>query len=311
MNHHGHDHHHHSHHHAASNGEKTLNWAIFANILLTVAQVIGGLVSGSLSLIADAIHNLSDAAALIVASLGIRIGKRPADKHKTFGYKRAETISALINFVVLVSIGFFLCIEAIERLMNPQVIEGMLVVYISIIALIVDVVTAVIIFKRTKDSMNMKAAFAHNIADAAASVAVLISGLLIHFFSWFWIDPLLTFAIAAYIIWHGLHGLPRAIHLLMDGTPHDLDMKDIIQSIESVNGVENAHHMHIWQIDEWKNALESHVVIQDISKIETVKTAIKEMLLEKYEITHSTLEFEDVENRDCFLETGTADCHDH
>lgn len=289
---------HHDHSHGPDKGEKTLNLAILANVLLTVVQIISGLISGSLSLIADSIHNLSDAAALVVASMAIKIGKRPADSHKTFGYRRAETVAALINFVVLVSIGVFLCIEAIDRFMHPEPVEGVIVMVIATIALIIDVFTAVLIFRNAEQSMNIKAAMLHNIADALSSLAVLFSGLLIYLYDWNWIDPVLTLLIAVYIISHGLIGLPKAVHLLMDGTPEDIDIAAVAKSIEAIDGVSDSHHLHIWRIDEWRNALEAHVVIKDLSQIEPVKFAIKKMLKEEYKIIHSTLEFEDAHHDD-------------
>lgn len=302
-----HQHQHHNHgqapHKSEDMAEKTLNLAIFANILLTFAQIIGGLVSGSLSLIADSVHNLSDAVALIVASLAIKIGKKPADHTKTFGYKRAETIAALINFVVLVSIGVFLCIEAVDRFLNPQPITGMIVVIIAAIALVVDLATALLIYSSSKDSMNLKAAMAHNIADAMGSVAVLISGIVIHYYNdLVWIDPALTVMIALYVIAHGLFGLPQAIHLLMDGTPRHIKVPDVAETISKVDGVLEAHHIHIWKIDEWRAALEAHVIVKDLTQIESIKKQIKDALLADHNISHSTLEFEDGDNRDNFLD---------
>lgn len=300
-----HQHHNHDHapHHNGDMAEKTLNLAIFANVLLTFAQIIGGLISGSLSLIADSVHNLSDAAALVVASLAIKIGKKPADHTKTFGYKRAETIAALINFVVLVSIGVFLCIEAVDRFLNPQPITGMIVIIIAAIALVVDLATALLIYSSSKDSMNLRAAMAHNIADAMGSVAVLISGIIIHYYNdLVWIDPALTVMIALYVIGHGLYGLPQAIHLLMDGTPNHIKLPEVAETISNIDGVLEAHHIHIWQIDEWRAALEAHVVVEDLTKIESIKASIKKALLDKHNISHSTLEFEDGDDKDNFLD---------
>ncbi len=311
----GHTHDEHDHHHDHKNlAENTLNWAIVANVLLTILQIAGGLISGSLSLVADAVHNLSDAAALAVAAFAIKIGKKPADVHKTFGYKRAETIAGLINFVALVTIGIFLCFEAMGRFMEPEPIAGIMVMWIAGVAIVIDLVTAFLIMRSAKDSMNMKAALIHNIADAAGSVAVLISGLLIYLYNWIWIDATLTVLIAIYVIAHGLHGLPQAIHLLMDGLPKNVSQPDVIKDIESVPGVLNTHHVHIWQIDEWRNALEAHVIVKDLTKIEEIKLQIKQALANNHKITHSTLEFEDGNNKDNFLDpcaVDHTDCHVH
>ena len=155
----------HSHGDPSEIGEKRLWWAVAANILLTLAQIIGGIVSGSLSLIADALHNFSDAASLLIALVAIRIGRKPPDQFKTFGYKRAETIAALINLTTLIIIGLYLCYEAIMRFITPEPIAGWTIVIVAAIALVVDIFTALLTYSQSKTSMNIKAAFLHNLTD--------------------------------------------------------------------------------------------------------------------------------------------------
>lgn len=294
----GHHHHHHphGHHHCHGDpsdmGERKLILAVAANVLLTFFQVIGGLVSGSLSLIADALHNFSDAASLVIALFAIRIGRRPADQFKTFGYKRAETIAALINLTALVMIGLYLCFEAGMRFFDPEPITGWVVIAVAGIALIVDLYTAAITYTRAAESMNMRAAFLHNLSDALASVGVMVSGALILLYGWVWVDALMTLMIAGYVLYHCAHDMPRVIHLLMEGTPEGIAIKDVIAAMESHDGVDNVHHVHIWQLDEGRSALEAHVVIEDAAKIDEVKRALKAQLNEKFSIAHSTLEFE-------------------
>lgn len=169
----------HNHHHAEDMGDRRLLIAIIINMLLTLAQVIGGIVSGSLSLIADALHNFSDAASLLIAWVARKIGRQPADHFRTFGYKRAEVIATLINLVSLVIIGIYLIYEAIWRTFEPQVIEGWTVVIVASVALVIDIATAILTFTMSKNSMNIKAAFLHNVSDALASVGVIIAGTLI------------------------------------------------------------------------------------------------------------------------------------
>ena len=169
----------HSHGNPSEIGERRLWWAVGANMLLTLAQVIGGLISGSLSLIADALHNFSDAASLLIALVAIRIGRKPPDQFKTFGYKRAETVAALINLTTLIIIGLYLCYEAVMRFINPEPVAGWTVVIVAGIALTVDLFTAVLTYSKSKSSMNIKAAFLHNVSDALASVGVIITGTLI------------------------------------------------------------------------------------------------------------------------------------
>ena len=286
----------HNHHHGDPSeiGEKRLWWAVGANMLLTIAQIVGGLISGSLSLVADALHNFSDAASLLIALVAIRIGRKPPDKFKTFGYKRAETIAALINLVTLVIIGLYLCYEAIMRFITPEPIAGWTIVIVAGIALIVDVFTALLTYSQSKTSMNIKAAFLHNVTDALASVGVIVAGTLIVLYGWVWTDAAMTLLIAGYVLYQGFTTLPKVIHLLMEGTPEHIDINEVIKALEEHTGVQNAHHVHIWQLDEQRNALEAHIVISGDADMDTVKVSIKAILHDKFYIDHSTLEFENV-----------------
>ena len=272
--------------------EKRLFIATFVNILLTVAQIIGGLISGSLSLISDALHNFSDAASLLLALLAVKIGQKKPDLSKTFGYQRAEMVAALINFTTLIIIGLFLMYEAVIRLIYPKPISGWMVVIIAIIALIVDIITAMLTYKESKKSMNIKAAFLHNLTDALASVGVVVAGTLILLYNWLWVDAVVTFLISAYVLWQGLREIPKAIHLLMEGSPYDVDIVEIIDGVERLGGVKELHHVHVWQINEQLNALEAHVVVENHLDNASLKKEIKQLLKQKYHIGHSTLEFE-------------------
>ena len=288
---HAHDHHHH-HHDVENMGDRRLGFAIAINMLLTLAQVIGGVVSGSLSLIADALHNFSDASSLLIAYAARKIGRQPADQFKTFGYKRAEVIATLINLVILVIVGLYLVYEAVWRIFDPQIITGWTVVIVASIALIIDLSTAFLTYTMSKDSMNIKAAFIHNVSDALASVGVIIAGTLILLYQWYWTDTLFTFVIAGYVLYQAALLLPETIHILMEGAPEDINIDDVIHVMESVNGVSNVHHVHLWRLDEHRNALESHVVIKDFNETESIKQSLKSEIEKKFSISHSTLEFE-------------------
>lgn len=285
---------HHHDHGAEQMGDKRLVAAVAVNLVLTVAQVVGGLFSGSLSLIADALHNLSDAASLGIALFARKIGRKPPDRFKTFGYKRAEVIAALINLTTLILIGLYLVYEALWRFVQPEEIHGWTVVIVAGIALLVDVVTACLTYAQSKHSMNIKAAFLHNVSDALASVGVIIAGTLILRYGWYWVDTLLTLVIAGYVLWQGFMLLPKSIHLLMEGTPEHLDLQEVITAMESVDGVINVHHVHIWQLDEHHNALEAHVVshITAAEEAAQLKRRLKDLLESRFAIGHSTLEFE-------------------
>ena len=284
--------HHHHHGDPSEIGERRLWWAVLANIILTFAQIIGGILSGSLSLIADALHNFSDAASLLIALVAIRIGRKPPDQFKTFGYKRAETVAALINLTTLIIIGLYLCYEAMMRFVTPEPVAGWTVVIVAGIALVVDVFTALLTYSQSKTSMNIKAAFLHNVTDALASVGVIIAGTLILLYGWIWTDAAMTLIISGYVLWQGFTEIPKAIHLLMEGTPEGMEIKDVVAAMERERGVVNVHHVHVWQLDEHRNALEAHVVLSEITKIDEIKNLLKTMLHDKFHIEHSTLEFE-------------------
>ncbi len=282
----------HHHHDIEAMGDRRLGWAIAINMLLTLAQVVGGIVSGSLALIADALHNFSDAASLLIAWVARRIGRQPPDHFKTFGYKRAEVIAALINLITLVIVGLYLIYEAIWRLVEPRPIEGWTVVIVAGIALVIDVATAVLTYTMSRRSMNIRAAFLHNVSDALASVGVIIAGSLILLYGWYWSDTLLTLLIAGYVLYQAATLLPQTIHILMQGAPEGISLDDVIQAMEEVKGVNNVHHLHLWQLDEHENALEAHVVIDEFVNTEQIKQALKTVLEERFAIHHSTLEFE-------------------
>ncbi|MCC6143646.1 MAG: cation transporter [Candidatus Hydrogenedentes bacterium] len=284
----------HDHAHGQDLNENRLAIAVVANVLLTVAQVIGGLVSGSLALVADALHNLNDATSLGIAWLARRISRRPADEQRTFGYRRAEIIGALVNFTTLILIGLYLVYEAIVRFFQPQEIHGWTVVVLAGLALVVDVVTAFITYAGSKSSMNIKAAFIHNVSDALASVAVIVVGTLILLYEWYIVDPIVTLLIAAYVLYQGGTMLPRAIGILMEGVPPGLDIASVRAALMEPEAVIDAHHLHAWQLDEHHCAMEAHIVVaaDNISEMEQIKATLREICAKRFHIHHTTLELE-------------------
>lgn len=283
-------------HHAAGSmaglGEKKLLIAIILNIGLTFVQIGGGIFSGSLALIADALHNFGDAASLVVAYIAIKIGQRPADKHKNFGYKRAETVAALINLTTLVIVGVYLVYQAGERFMNPQEISGWTVVWVAAFAFVVDAFTALLTRKESSKSMNIRAVYLHNLTDALASIGVMITGALILIYGWVWTDAAMTLLIAGYVLWQGFKNMPDVIHVLMEGAPENLDMEEITRAMMAVKGVKDVHEVYAWRLDEHRNALEAHVVLENIKEMEAVKRRLKTLLIGTFKIERSTLEFE-------------------
>jgi len=289
-----HDHHH---HHVALDGPKgdrNLVLAIAVNLGLTVAQVIGGILSGSLALVADALHNLSDALSLVIAALARRVARKPADAGMTFGYARAETVAALINYTTLIVLGLYLCSEAIMRLLDPQPVAGWTVVIIAGIALVVDLVTAGLTFAMARDSQNIRAAFLHNLADAAGSIGVIVAGVGILAFDWWIIDPIVTLLIAGSILWLAFREIGGVIRVLMLGTPPDLDTEDVLNALAATDGVTDVHHAHLWQMDEHRPALQAHLVLseRDWARSESIRNEVKLTMQHRFGIRHVTLELE-------------------
>ena len=289
------------HDHTSITNKKALFWAIVINIILTIAQVIGGLLSGSLSLLADALHNFSDAGALIIAFIAEKISGLPSNDEMTFGYGRAQILGALINSVTLVIVGIYLFYEAYERFQDPQEINGWMVIWIAVIALVIDALTAWLTHAGSKESINMKAAFIHNISDALASIVVIISGVLILLYDVYWIDLVATILISAYILYQSVGLIKSSIKTLMQAVPEDLSKSEIAKKIRETEGVVDVHHVHVWAIYEKFRSLEAHVVVSntDFKKIEEIKKKVRGLLKKDFNIGHSTIEIESTEF-DCY-----------
>jgi cobalt-zinc-cadmium efflux system protein len=287
----------HDHGHAPidpNSGDRRVAIAIWANGLLTVAQVVGGIFSGSLALIADALHNFSDMASLVIAFAARKIARRPADERMTFGYGRVEIVAALINYTTLIVIGFYLIYEGGMRMIDPPEVMGWTVVILGGIALVVDTLTAMLTYSMQKGSVNIRALFLHNLSDALASVAVIVGGSLIILYDMRWVDPAITIGIAIYILYLSFTEIGGPIRTLMLGSPPDIDNEAVVEAMRKVEGVADVHYVHLWQMQEHEAALDCHVVVaaEGWSKIEEIKSAIKKRLKEEFGISHSSLEFE-------------------
>jgi cobalt-zinc-cadmium efflux system protein len=284
----------HHHHHEATTGDRRVLGAVVLNGVLTVAQIVGGIAAGSLSLIADALHNFSDAISLVIAFAARKIARRPADDAMTFGYVRAEIIAALINYTTLIIVGLYLAYEAVLRFVEPHPVDGWIVVIVASVALAVDAVTALMTYALSRKSMNIRAAFLHNLADALGSLGVIVAGTVIILFDWPIIDPIVTLLISGYVLWLAFAEIGGSIRMLMLGTPPDLDLNTLIESLREVEGVEDLHHVHAWAIDEDSIALEAHIIVADETGggDDAVRRRIKAMVGDRFGIRHTTLEIE-------------------
>ena len=291
--------HDHSHHHIdPASGDRRVSIAIWANALLTVAQVVGGIFSGSIALIADALHNFSDMASLVIAFAARKIARRPADARMTFGYGRIEVVAALINYTTLILVGVYLIYEGAMRLVDPPEVIGWTVVVLGGVALAVDTLTAMLTYSMQKEGANIRALFLHNLSDVMGSVAVILGGTLIILYDLRWVDPAITIGIALYILYLAITEIGGPIRTLMLGSPPDIEGSEVVGAICSVNGVRDVHHVHLWQMQEHEAAIDCHVVLTKEAwhRIEPIKAEIKARLKELFGIAHSSLEFEHEDN---------------
>lgn len=285
----------HHHHHSIDpdSGDRRIWIAVTVNVALTVIQIVAGIFSGSLALIADAVHNLSDALSLVIAFVARRIARRPADARMTFGYGRIEVVAALINYTTLIVVALYLATEGLQRLFAPQDVEGWIVVIVAGAALAVDVITALLVMRMARDSVNIRAAFLHNVADALASVAVVVAGTFILLFDWRLIDPIVTLGIAAYILWHAGREIIPVIQILMMGSPESPSTDEVVGFLRGKDGVKDVHHLHLWRMQEHETALEAHVVMAPDAVTAELRGRLKTELAERFGIRHAMLEFEE------------------
>lgn len=269
-----------------------LGVAVLINVLLTVAQIVGGLLSGSMSLLADALHNLSDAGAIVVAIVARRIGNRDADPTMTYGYKRAEIIGTLINSSALILVGVYLIFESAGKFLNPAPVDGWIMFWVAGIAFVIDAATAALTYSAgAKDNLNIRAAFIHNVSDALSSIAVIAAGVAILMYEVYFVDLIAAIGISAYVIYHGLRLLKRSVTILMQATPPHIRIDEVRASLEAISGVTQASHIHVWQLDDQRTLFEGHFTVETES-VERTKREIRQVLNEQFGISHSTLEID-------------------
>jgi len=283
-----------AHTHSHSSTGIRLVITIILNFTITVAEIIGGIISGSLSLISDALHNFSDGVSVIISYFAIKLKQKDFSSKHTFGFKRAEILAAVINSSVLVIISIYLFYEAVIRFQNPEPIKGVLMTIVASVGLAANIIGTLLLKRDAATSINIRSSYLHLLTDAISSVAVILGGLAIVFWNIYWIDPVLTILIAVYITRESFKILFDAIHVLMEGAPPGIKIKEIQREVEALGEVEDIHHVHIWTVGENDVHLEAHVNVPDmmISKSNMLGEKIERILKEKFEINHITLQFE-------------------
>jgi cobalt-zinc-cadmium efflux system protein len=286
--------HNHSHSDVLTATKGRLIFVILLNLVITAAEVIGGLVSGSLALISDALHNFSDSISIVISYIALKLKHRQNSPRHTFGLKRAEILAAVINSAVLIVISFYLFYEAVKRFSSPEVIEPGIMSIVAFVGLLANLLAVLLLRKDSKSSMNIRSSYLHLLSDTISSVAVLGGGIAIFLWQIHWIDPLLTILIGIYIIKESYSILLEAIHVLMEGAPTNISIEEIQLEVEKFSEVENIHHIHMWMVGENDIHLEAHVNVQDmkISESDRLRKKIIERLHDRFDIHHITLQFE-------------------
>lgn len=284
------------HDHAHGRNKKTLLISFLIITVYMVVEAIGGFLTNSLALIADAGHMLSDSISLGIGFLAFTIGEKAADQAKTYGYKRFEILAAVFNGVTLVLISLYIFYEAYHRFSDPPEVATTGMLIIAIIGLLVNILVAWILTRGgdTKDNLNLRAAFLHVLSDLLGSVGAITAALLIIFFGWAWADPLASVVVAILVLISGWRVTKEAIHVLMEGTPTDVSIDCITDTIEKISGVNNIHDLHVWSITSGKNALSGHVVIKNGLSFEESQLILREIeaAMIKQQITHITIQLE-------------------
>ena len=286
----------HSHNHASNHSNlqgRNLIISILLNIIITVCQVIGGLLSGSLALLSDALHNFSDVVSLIISYIANKLSKQKASLQKTFGYKRAEVLAAFINASTLIVVAILLIIEAVKRFQNPQQIESNLVIWLSLLGIIANGLSVLLLKKDAKSNINIKSAYLHLLTDMLASVAVLLGGLLMKFYQIFWIDSDLTFAIALYLIYVGYSLLKESTKAIMLFKPDYINIKDVVKAVHKIKDVKQLHHIHIWNLSDNELHLEAHLDLEkdvSISQFNYILEQVENVLEQQFKINHVTIQ---------------------
>ena len=268
-----------------------LAFALTAAVL--VIEVLGGLLSGSLALLSDAGHVLTDLVALGLSWYGIKQTARPSNYRMTYGYHRVGIFVAFLNAATLIGIALIVVWEAGRRLMEPQPVAGGLMSVVAVTGLAINLLVLVMLRHRGHD-LNVRSAFLHVAGDAVASVAVVVSGGLIMVTGWTWTDAATSLIIAAIIVFSSIRILTESVNVLLEGAPGNIDMGDVLRSIGQVPGIREVHHLHLWSITPSIRALSCHVSVEDVavSEAAVVLSRVNELLEHRFAIRHSTIQLE-------------------
>lgn len=291
----GHSHNHTHTHDLGDGSERRIFLTIILNFIITAIQIVGGLLSNSLALISDALHNLSDGIAVLLTYIAMKVSKRARTKSKTFGFKRIEILAALFNAVVLIGISLFLIVEAIDRFKQPTEVKGALMFWMGLVGLLANGYSVFLLRKDKSKNLNIKAAYLHLLGDAMTSIAVIAGAAAIYWFNWIWIDPMITIIVSIYLVVHSWGLLKETLEIIMQFAPSNIRLDTLKAEIESQKHVDNLHHVHVWRLTDKEIHFEGHIEVKEdvsLSRLNPIREDIEELLHHKYGITHCTIQFE-------------------
>lgn len=266
------------------------------NLLIPAVQIYGGILSGSMALISDALHNLSDFISLVVNYAALIIGKRGPTLKQTFGFKRVEIFATLASAAILYGAAFFIAVEAWQRLHHPQPITGQLVIWIALLGFVGNLLSALLLHAGSKVNLNMKSAFSHMLADAATSLGVVALGILWMFKPWYWLDPLFSWLIVVMIFYGGLGLVKDSVLMLMNATPPGIDLTEIQKALTDIDGIIDIHDLHVWSPSSESIALAVHITVPDqmLGRVDELAARVRSILSDRFQINHPTLQFESI-----------------
>lgn len=278
----------------------TLIWGIVLNIVFVIAEVFAGIIGDSMALLSDAGHNFSDVWSLIFALLAFTFALKAPTNTYTYGYKRGTIVASFLNAIILCVAVVLIIVESIDKIRNPQPVNGFMVMWVAGIGITVNGITTILLYRYKSNDLNAKGAFVHMLGDTLVSVGVLVSGVVIQYTGFVIIDPIISLVIAIIILITSWHLFSQSLRLVLDGVPHDIDPKNIRNSIMSIDDVKDVHHLHIWALSTTENALTAHIVFSIGHKDSIIiKNDIRDMLNESG-ITHVTLETEEDSDECCY-----------
>ena len=283
---------------AAGQHKARLKGALALTAGFMVVEAVGGLLTGSLALVADAAHMMTDAGGLLLALIAIRFAERPATPQKTFGYVRLEILSALLNAVVLLLITIFILYEAVDRLLDPPPVMAGPMLAVALVGLAVNLGSMKLLAAGSSESLNVKGAYFEVMSDMLGSLGVIVAALVVMFTGWRLADPIIGAGIGLFIVPRTWGLLRQAVHILMEGTPPEVDVSLVEAAIREVPGVRAVHDLHVWTLTSGLDSLSCHVVVDDMAEARATLVAVNDLVAKRFKITHTTIQVEDQALRD-------------